>query len=397
MVEDSGNPGVGGPQEPPPVLQGPHPRYLQVLVGRQRVAEPGIVADIDEIGRLRQGLAHLDGKDVLVADGDPGQALADPQQRPCGSARAEIRHGDLEGPGERSQPILEGNVLAEGDQVALMVDVLGGSDTDQTIEVIARIQVQYQDPEHHFGAPLPRLLRQGPDEGLAHLMQVVPDRRLRPQDQVAVPVLAGKPQVGAQVGEVRVRVPFHGRWDICLHHGGAEAFPIRLGPLDTFEGGAGEPDQAESDRRGIPEPPPPRYQAPEQSGAQRQHQTNPVDADDGRETRQRGIDLGIPDGEPGKAREDPVPQPFGQEPGRGKRQQWTGCARTVAESGRQGAGDAIEEDQYGDQRTGYQVGQPRVHIAVPVQADADPEDPETHQADPEPQTDHEAFTGGCPV
>ena len=51
-------------------LDGAQPRYLQMLVRRGRVPEPGIVGDVDEERRLAQNPELSAAEGVLVADGE---------------------------------------------------------------------------------------------------------------------------------------------------------------------------------------------------------------------------------------------------------------------------------------------------------------------------------------
>jgi hypothetical protein len=52
LIDDRRDPGIGRAQQIAAGLARPHARDLEVLVGGERVAEPGIVADIDEqLGR----------------------------------------------------------------------------------------------------------------------------------------------------------------------------------------------------------------------------------------------------------------------------------------------------------------------------------------------------------
>ena len=70
-IDDRGDAVVGVAQNPAAVFDGPHARHVQVLPGRAGVAVPAVVADVDQhLGAQLRELAHLVGKDRLVADED---------------------------------------------------------------------------------------------------------------------------------------------------------------------------------------------------------------------------------------------------------------------------------------------------------------------------------------
>src|SRR5688572_26198535 len=67
-IDRRGNAGVGGREVGTAGLDGAQPRDLQVLRGRERVAEPGHIGHVDQYGCLRRAPADLVAESVLVAD-----------------------------------------------------------------------------------------------------------------------------------------------------------------------------------------------------------------------------------------------------------------------------------------------------------------------------------------
>ena len=68
-IDCSSDSSVGIAQEPPAVLNRPHPSHVQVLPGRARVAIPTIVADVHQhFGAVARQLAHFVGEHSLIAD-----------------------------------------------------------------------------------------------------------------------------------------------------------------------------------------------------------------------------------------------------------------------------------------------------------------------------------------
>jgi len=59
VVDNGGDAGIGGARHVAPGLQGAQAGDLQMLMRRQGVAEPGVVADVDQELRLRQAGADL--------------------------------------------------------------------------------------------------------------------------------------------------------------------------------------------------------------------------------------------------------------------------------------------------------------------------------------------------
>ena len=71
-------------------LDGAQPGYLQMLVRRGRIPEPGIVGDVDEKRRLAQNPKLSAAEGVLVADGERELLPGGAQGGLVVSARREI-------------------------------------------------------------------------------------------------------------------------------------------------------------------------------------------------------------------------------------------------------------------------------------------------------------------
>ena len=78
-IDDRRHAGVGGTQHHAACFQRARLRDLQVLLGRQRTAEPRDIADIDEHGCLRQLAGDFGAEGVFVANVDcnflPGDGI----------------------------------------------------------------------------------------------------------------------------------------------------------------------------------------------------------------------------------------------------------------------------------------------------------------------------------
>src|SRR5271165_1648880 len=125
---------------------------MQVLVGTGRVAEPGIVGDVNEPSGTLPFIGNPSGKDDLVAD------EREERGRPC-----RFDKGRLTGPGLEAvhtmrehtkshshQGLMKWNVLTERNKVSLVVDRLYRSilaynekAVERVLEVITPINRKY--------------------------------------------------------------------------------------------------------------------------------------------------------------------------------------------------------------------------------------------------------------
>jgi hypothetical protein len=78
FIENRGNAGIGCTSQVTTYFQSAHPGDLQMLVWGSGVLEPGIVADIDQPGRLRQRPANFAAEDCFKADRDTDRLTPSP-------------------------------------------------------------------------------------------------------------------------------------------------------------------------------------------------------------------------------------------------------------------------------------------------------------------------------
>ncbi len=268
--------------------------------------------------------------------------------------------------------------------------------------------IQHRQADDELGPLLPRLLGQRLQQGLAHPVEKFRDGRLRPDDDIVAEGLAGQLHIGAQGGKEGLLVPLEGLGNVGLEHGGADGRALGLGPFQARQTQAGEPDEGEREGDAQAGAAPPDRQAPEQARGQGDQQADPMDAEEGDKTRQGAIHLGVAGIEPGKPGQEPAPQPFQQDPEGGKGQEgtgpvansWLGPGLTpgwdrarAAQPGRQPTEEAMVEGHGQDEEQGQGMGQPGPHVAKLVQADADPEDTKTQQADTKGPADEQALLG----
>src|SRR5688572_29405051 len=77
-IDDAADPGVRGARHISSVLDRPHRRHREMLIGRRRLSVPGIVGDRGkQLAALEDRLAHERGIDDLVADRGAGQMVRD--------------------------------------------------------------------------------------------------------------------------------------------------------------------------------------------------------------------------------------------------------------------------------------------------------------------------------
>ena len=80
LVNNGGEPGIGRTQPPAAGLDGAHLGNLQMLIGTDTGAEPGVVGDIGHHGGAWYGMAQLIAKHVFKTNVQ-GQMLAGDCQR----------------------------------------------------------------------------------------------------------------------------------------------------------------------------------------------------------------------------------------------------------------------------------------------------------------------------
>ena len=126
MIDHRGGAGVGGADHRPLQLERAHARDAQVLLDRDRLAEPADVADVGEDRRRRrlgnEARRELLAEQVLVADVGRDALAVDVERRRRQRAAVEVAERDVHHPREPVKA--ERDELAERHEVVLVVAVV---------------------------------------------------------------------------------------------------------------------------------------------------------------------------------------------------------------------------------------------------------------------------------
>ena len=362
-IDDRRNPRVRRPRRPDPRLRRAERRDREELEGRARVPVPRVVRDREE--HLRP-VAHEATYEVreeqFIADRDAHGQAAVPGSRKrkldrarCG-AGGDPRGRDPTGDGheEVAQQVLEGQILAEGNQLGLVVaigDDARGRDQEGAVGDARRIAGRAgRDPDrtdHERNSSFAREIRQPIDLPLARL-----DRRgnrgLGPHHDLGTVASRLVRELGVAVeGRLEpLAAPLDPLVDVALQHrhpdapgralAGAE---LRREAQEVQRGDCAQRQQGRAPRTAARAPVAPR--GVERGAAQRRDEGEPVHAGVGRESQQRGaFVLGVADRRPRKAGEDEGAQVLEAGPQRGDRE---GRREAAGREPGGGAGEARRE------------------------------------------------------
>ena len=244
-IDEGRNARVGGPQQVSRRLRGPDPGDLQVLVRRHRIAEPGVVADVDQQRGLGQVVPLLGAEQILVADAHADPLPGDVQRRLIGIARHGIGVRQAHQPEPPAHEARHRKVLPVGHQVPLDVEGRFLVQNDQGVLKRAPARIVPQDAQRHLAAARP-----GP---VADLTEVAfslrvqrGNGRLRPDDEPAVPGLFGEAAVEIQGGGQLLRKPLQLLGHGPLHQRCRDHVAGRLAPAEIAQKVSAPPHQRES-------------------------------------------------------------------------------------------------------------------------------------------------------
>ena len=314
FIEEGRRAGVGTAQQGAPRFQGAHAGNLKVLVRRQRVAEPGIVAGVDENPCRRKVAIDIPAEHILVADGHPqGHAPNRQQGLPQGAWR-HVGHRDIDIVIQKADQAPKGEVLAEGHQVPLVIDLLPARAQQQHAVVIdAAVPVGIEDTGEQRGTAFPSALRQGIQKGFSQILGAPGDRRLGPQNQIHLsPQGFALAQVEVDDPLPGIGAPAHLLRDVALDHRHPQRLIDSLGPFLLLQCVASGKQQQQGGQSQDARPALEHRQ--QQQGGQDRQRADAVNANQRRKTRQRRIGLGVTETEPGKAGQNPALGPFHREP-----------------------------------------------------------------------------------
>ncbi len=364
-----------------------------MLRGRDRAAEPGDVADVDQQRRLRQLADDFLAERIFVADVDR-HFLAGDRERPLvlRAARKILQryrqHGD-----DPSQHGAQRDELAERHEVRFAVSLGGrGAERNDAVVVLAARQA-FRHADQDVAAVSAGMKGKFVQVLARHLPQEQRQRGFRQDDELA----RGKPgkrPVGFERGQHAVLAPLQVLRHVALQQAHLDRPADRLGPFDLLQDETDEPQAGERQGEGAQDDPisPVSFSrvfrdaepgADQQSRARRRRECDAVYAQHRRVAGERARrDLGVTDGEPGEAGEYPAARPFRQHPGRRRQQAVTdgglhpGSGAGVAHGRGEEREECAEED-------GCRPGQRHRHGAEIVQAYVNPRDAEQEQAEPE--------------
>ena len=235
MVDKRADSGIGGAQHRAFSFERAHLRNLQVLMRCAGVAEPGIVTDVDQqVGRwqVEQDVAT---EDVFEADGDTQPVALYAHQLLLLGARGEIRVGNADDAAEPVQQPAHRVIFAEQNQVTLVIEPTLGAELHDAIVKLAlpRLGIDHSTEDDAVVAQC-GVLQSGQQRAL-ELARMAGQCGLGPDDQIAVPVLAGLAPVGPENMLTLIATPFQLLRNIALHHGDAQRLRHRLGPVDLLQ------------------------------------------------------------------------------------------------------------------------------------------------------------------
>src|SRR2546425_4498772 len=227
-VDRGGDAAIGGGQVHASGLDRAQARDLQVLRGRQRVAEPCDVGDVDQQGRLGQRARDFIAEGVLVADVDRDALAGDRERRLRWTAAGEIRQRDLQ---HVQHPAEAGrHELAERHEVYLVINLARRRAERDHAVVVPVLRLAVRNAEQQVAAVA---FRRGVETREVLGLDAIVEARHRG--------LGGNDQPGARlVGEARVgfenaRVAFgaelHLLLDVSLQQRGANRLADRRGPV----------------------------------------------------------------------------------------------------------------------------------------------------------------------
>src|SRR5438876_3739701 len=373
----------GGAQVHASGLDRAQARDLQVLRGRQRVAEPCNVGGVDQQGRFRQRARDFIAEGVLVADVDRDALAGDRKRGLREAAAGEIRQRDLQHvqhPAEAWR-----HELAERHEMYFVINLARCRAERDHAVVVPVLSLAVRNAEQQVAAvAFRRGVKAREVPGLNAIVEAR-HRGLGENDQPSARLL-GEARVGFQNTRVALGAELHLLLDVSLQQRGANRVAGRRGPVHGPQRLADASHRDEQDEETDLFL---RRQAPQHPGRTERYEGEPIHAEERRIALGRPAGSGVAGREPRKAGQNPAAQPFEQRPrcrDDEARTRAIGCRHPRLQPSRGGGeqGDECAEQERGEAR------QRRRHAAELAQAHVDPRHPAAEKPQPEREAAAEA-------
>src|SRR6267143_1507709 len=381
-IDDRGHAGIGRAQHGTPSLERAHARYLQVLGGSERVAEPGDVRDVHKQRRLGELADDLLAEGVLPADVRRDELTGERERLRIFRAQGKIRERNREG---LHNPAETGwNELTEGNEVRLVVALRRRSPhADHAVE-IASVRV----PDGHADQNVSVTLGGDPLD----VLQVARVDRVEEtrnggfgQDDELTLARFDEALVDRQSNRVSIRLKLEVLGNVSLEERNLEGGAVGRGPFDLLEQLAEAESDYERDAAGDTRLTGAGNHDDQKPGTECGHERHAVHPDNRSKSRERGVNLTVTEGKPGHTREDPTAQPLEERPRRGEHDQGGG-KWSAPEPGEGPAGSGrIQRKDRAERQRAHRGKRGRHHSEV-VQADVDPRDTDAEHAGTESET-----------
>src|SRR2546425_106599 len=350
-VDRGGDAAIGGGQVHASGLDRAQARDLQVLRGRQRVAEPCDVGDVDQQGRFGQRARDFIAEGVLVADVDRDALASDRERRLHWTAAGEIRQRDLQ---HVQHPAEAGrHELAERHEMYLVIDLARRRAERDHAVVVPVLRLAVRNAEQQVAAvAFRRGVEAREDLGLDAIVEAR-HRGLGQDDQPGARLL-GEARVGFENARIALGAELHLLLDVSLQQRGADRVAGRRGPVYGAQRLAEASHRDEQDKETDLFL---RREAPQHPGRTERYKGEPVHAEERRIALCRPAGSGVARRKPRKAGQNPAAQPFEQRPRRRDdeaRTQVIACRHARLQPSRGGGeqGDECAEQERGEARQG---------------------------------------------
>src|SRR5256712_13338202 len=273
-VDRGGDAAIGGGQVHASGLDRAQARDLQVLRGRQRVAEPCDVGDVDQQGRFGQRARDFIAEGVLVADVDRDALAGDRERRLRGAAAGEIRQRDLQ---HVQHPAEAGrHELAERHEMYFVINLARRRAERDHAVVVPVLRLAVWNAEQQVAAVA---FRRGVETREVLRLDAIVEARHRglgENDQPGARLL-GEARVGFENARVALGAELHLLLDVSLQQRGANRVADRRGPVYSPQ------RLAEANRRDEQDKETDlllRYQAPHHPARTERYKREPIRAEE---------------------------------------------------------------------------------------------------------------------
>ena len=337
-----------------------------MLVGGNRILEPGVVADVDEVVRFRQRLTHVAAERRFVANRRSGAVFAGHERWLFGLTALKVAVGDFHVFFKDAQPAAQRHVFAKGQQVVFVVAAAAVAEGDDGVVKKLFFQVARRDAGNQR---LPAFLEIGVElrQVARHLLFHEGKRGFR-QDDDRFFAREGERDVVLQVALHQRRIEFGALFDVALNEGDAERRAAGRG-VRNQAGGAGGSIQGDGNRQRFALPQ--HDGAGEQAGDERQRKADEEDATDRREAVQRRVQRAVTGGEPGKTGKEIGADEFAARPQERNEQAAPPAAGRAQAAHQPGGKQRVEREIKDEQHIG-EYGKRQRRAAEVVETDINP-------------------------